>query len=135
MIAVRAKQAKGKGKVQKHKLTRAMKTGVWLMAVPNHLNGTALCNRCGAKLTVEHGLTCSKGGLVLLCQEDVNREWGALDTKALTHSAVAYEPTIYTGRPAQGGDTGKAKEGKQQKSGKKTTPLKEDRSDVATYRF
>eukprot|EP00957_Ditylum_brightwellii_P172838 13158031-Ditylum_brightwellii.AAC.1 len=102
ITAARVKQANDK--VQKHKLTRAMKTGAWLMTVTNHLNDTTLskekfrnnlclryglvslglqprCNRHGARLAVEHGLTCSKGGLVLLCHEDFNQEWGALGAK------------------------------------------------------
>eukprot|EP00957_Ditylum_brightwellii_P050041 3793394-Ditylum_brightwellii.AAC.1 len=89
---------------------RAMRTGAWLTVIPNSMNDTALleeefcdnirlrygmhplhlplrCNGCYAKFSVEHGLMCKKGGLVLLRHSNLNKEWGALGAKALSHSA------------------------------------------------
>eukprot|EP00957_Ditylum_brightwellii_P134673 10266882-Ditylum_brightwellii.AAC.1 len=107
------------GKEVEHKLTRAMQTGAWLTVIPNCMNGTALlaeefrdnfclrygmqslhlskrCDGYGTKFSVEHSLMYSKGGLVLVQHNDLNKEWGALGAWALTHSAVTYKPTIYS---------------------------------------
>eukprot|EP00957_Ditylum_brightwellii_P003721 282527-Ditylum_brightwellii.AAC.1 len=86
MVEVGRRQVRGKE--EEHRFTCAMRTGAWLTVIPNHMNSTALlaeefwdnlrlryamqpvqlpkrCDGCGAKFSVEHGLTCSKGGLVL----------------------------------------------------------------------
>jgi hypothetical protein len=72
--------------------------GAWLSVFPNRLNGTdlsadewrdnvrlrynhspldmpAACDGCGAKMTVEHALSCKVGGLVHIRHDDVADEW------------------------------------------------------------
>jgi hypothetical protein len=94
-----------------------------------------LCDDCTAKFSVESALTCSKGGLVLVCHNDLNKEWGALGAKALSPSAVTYKPTIYSGRPVQreGGEEEDG-EGEGPEAGKHTHP-KGGRRDVAIHGF
>ncbi|MEJ2330924.1 MAG: hypothetical protein P8Z33_13945, partial [Gammaproteobacteria bacterium] len=102
----------------KNRLERGKHTGAWLTVIPNTLNGTELsreefrdnlrlrfgflplqmqrhCDGCGDRLTMEHALNCTKGGLVLLHHNDTANEWGDLCAKALTPSAVSHEPTIF----------------------------------------
>jgi len=52
------------------------------------------CDGCGCNFTVEHGLSCAVGGLVIGRHDDVCLEFGALAKKALKPSAVSYEPKI-----------------------------------------
>jgi hypothetical protein len=56
------------------------------------------CDGCGAGFTVEHALSCKKGGLVCIRHDDARDEAGSLAAMALTKSKVSYEPTIYYGR-------------------------------------
>ena len=109
----------------KHKLMRSMETGAWLTVVPDSLNGTELsqeefrdnlrlryslrpiglqerCDGCGSSMTIEHGLSCAWGGLVLVRHNDARDEWGALGKVALSPSVVTYEPSIYSGRATSG---------------------------------
>jgi hypothetical protein len=95
-------------------------TGTWLTAYPSVLNGTELaadefrdnlrlrfgfepvglqetCDGCGEHFSVEHGLSCKKGGLVLVRHDDIADEWGYLCGLALKPSAVHHEPKIYSG--------------------------------------
>jgi hypothetical protein len=81
--------------------------GAWLSNFPNWLNGTGLladkwrdnvllwnnhspldmpaaCNGCGAKMTVEHALSCKTGGLVHIQHDDVADEWRHLCGTALS---------------------------------------------------
>ena len=108
------------------RLERIGHTGAWLTIPPNKLDGTTLtmeewrdsarmrygwrptglcshCDGCGAGFTVEHALSCKKGGLVCIRHDDVRDEAGALATMALTHSKVTYEPTIFYGRGVTAG--------------------------------
>jgi len=55
------------------------------------------CDGCGDPLTVEHGLSCKKGGLVGQRHDDARNEAGSLAAMALTKSRVSYEPTIFYG--------------------------------------
>ena len=36
------------------------------------------CDSCGKKLSIDHALSCSKGGLVLAQHDVAAKEWGAL---------------------------------------------------------
>ena len=52
------------------------------------------CDGCGKKFSIEHALSCPKGGLVLARHADAAKEWGALGSRALALSAITYEPKI-----------------------------------------
>ena len=65
----------------------------------------ATCNGYGQKFSIEHALSCPKGGLVLARNNDVGKEWGALGPRALVPSAITYEPKINS-RTVQGEKTG-----------------------------
>jgi hypothetical protein len=49
-----------------------------------------------------HALSCKKGGLVLLCRNEICDELGDLASKGLIPSAVRDEPRIYPCRSAPG---------------------------------
>jgi hypothetical protein len=78
----------------KHRMLRAKETGTWLTTMPNRLNDTELsadkfrdslrlrlglallglpdrCDGYGHRFSLGHGMTCKKGGLVLLRHNDV----------------------------------------------------------------
>ena len=63
------------------------------------------CDGCGRKFLIEHALSCPKGGLVLVRQDDAAKEWCGLGARALVPSAITYEPKIYS-RTVQGERTG-----------------------------
>ena len=63
----------------------------------------ATCDGCGKKFSIEHALSCTKGGLVLARHGDDAKEWGALGFWALVPSAITYEPKINS-RTVQGGE-------------------------------
>ena len=98
-------------------LHRSKATGSWLTTMPNRLNGTELsaeefrdslrlrfgvlpkglpprCDGCGHKFSVEHALSCSKGGVVLLRHNEVSEEWQQMCAQAYTPRAVSDEPLI-----------------------------------------
>ena len=108
-------------KAVKKRLERIGQCGNWLTSPPNKLNGNLLsaeewrdnarlryglrpiglcerCDGCGAGFTVEHGLSCKKGGLVVQRHDDCADEAGALSAMALSESRVSYEPEIFYGR-------------------------------------
>jgi hypothetical protein len=93
--------------------------GAWLSVFPNWLNGTGLsadewrdnvhlrynhspldmpaaCNGCGAKMLVEHALSCKVGGLVHIQHDDVADEWRHMCSTALSPSQVKCKPQIFT---------------------------------------
>jgi hypothetical protein len=97
------------------RMKRSTETGAWLTAMPSTLNGTELakdefrdnirlrfglpplslpthCDGCDERFTVEHAMSCKKGGLVLLRHKDVAAEWHQLCASVLTPSAVSDEP-------------------------------------------
>jgi hypothetical protein len=127
------------------RMKRSQETGAWLTAMPNALNGTELseeefrdnlrlrfglqplslpdrCDGCEAKFTVDHALSCKKGGLVLLRHNDVAAEWHTLCAAALTPSAVSDEPLILIGRDATA-------------QSNSTEPPPDLRGDVAAHGF
>ena len=65
----------------------------------------ATCDVCCKRLSIDHVLSFSKGGLILARHDDTAKEWGALVSRALVPSAITYEPKINSGI-VQGGRTG-----------------------------
>ena len=63
------------------------------------------CDGCGKKFSIEHSLSCSKGGLVLARHTDAAKEWGALRARSFVSGAINYEPKINS-RIVQGERTG-----------------------------
>ena len=109
---------------------------MWISAVPHRLNGTELfweefrvniplryelmtqdipatCDGCGKKFSVDHALSCPKGGLVLARHDDAAKEWVALGAWVLVPSSTIYKPIINS-RTVQGERT---KVGAQQDGG------------------
>jgi hypothetical protein len=136
---------------QKRRLSRARGTGAWLSTMPNRLNGTDLsggefrdslrlrygiapeglpgtCDGCGSRFTVDHALTCSRGGLITLRHNDVAKEWGHLCSVAYTPAAISDEPRIHTGR--DGGNVAAAAAG-----GRPVESPPGDRGDVGVHGF
>ena len=66
---------------------------------------SATCYGCGKKFSIDHTLSCPKGGLVLARRDDAAKEWGALGAWALVPSAITYETKINS-RTVQGERTG-----------------------------
>jgi hypothetical protein len=122
-----ALKAAAPDRLARFRLQRAQETGAWLTTMPESLNGTELtedefrdslrlrfglcpthlpdkCDGCGSAFTVEHGLSCRQGGLILLRHDDVAREWHHLCAQATQPSAVSDEPLIHTGRAAHDGE-------------------------------
>jgi hypothetical protein len=66
-----------------------------------------MCDGCGKKFSIGHGLQCKTGGLVILRHDEIKGELEYLASQALTPSAVRDEPLINPGRAA---DEEKAKE-------------------------
>jgi len=110
----------GGRKVAKH-LERMGKMGAWLSVIPNRFDGTELsreefqdnlaihngmrprglperCNGCNEPFTVEHGISCKKGGFVGQGRADVCEELAHLRSMALTPSRISSEPEIFYGR-------------------------------------
>jgi len=98
--------------------TRNCHNGYWLTVVPSRLNGTDLsanefrdnirlrynfkpqdmpsrCDGCGAKFTVEHAMSCKKGGLVHCRHDTTGDEFRHLAGCALGFNKVEREPRIY----------------------------------------
>jgi hypothetical protein len=106
------------------RIERAKLTGAWLTVMPDKLNGTVLsaeefrdslrlrfgltpsslpsqCDGCGQRFTVEHAMTCRKGGMIVSRHNNVCAEWSQLCAQALSPSAVSDEPLINSGRDYQ----------------------------------
>eukprot|EP00957_Ditylum_brightwellii_P019330 1458794-Ditylum_brightwellii.AAC.1 len=94
----RRKRLEGASAYATRKLKRGRTTGAWLTIMPNRLNGTELsteafrdnlrlrygyiplhlsctCDGCSAKFTVQHALSCPKGGLVLIRHDNTSWEF------------------------------------------------------------
>ena len=65
----------------------------------------ATCDGFGKRFSIEHVLSCPKGGLVQAQNDDASKEWGALEDWALFPRAITYEPKINS-RTVKGGSTG-----------------------------
>ena len=61
------------------------------------LNLPQHCNGCGAGFSIEHALSCKKGGLVSIRHDNVRDETGALAKLALPKTRVSYKPFIFLG--------------------------------------
>ena len=101
------------GGQDRNRIHRATRNGAWLSSVPHRINGTELsreefwdnlclryglmprhtpatCNGCGKKFSIEHALSCPKGGLILGRHDDAAKEWGSLGDPSLVPSAITY---------------------------------------------
>ncbi|KAL7474211.1 hypothetical protein ACHAW6_000199, partial [Cyclotella cf. meneghiniana] len=104
----------------KKRMERLAATGAWLTTMPNRFGGSELsklewhdnvsirygwrphalpdcCDGCGEGFTVEHGLSCKKGGLVSIRHNDVRNKWAHLCSLSLSSSCITVEPTIFYG--------------------------------------
>ena len=111
--------AAGGVKVKK-RLDRMKEAGSWIQAAPDRFDGSELsndewhdnittrygmrpkglpqrCDGCNAGFSVEHGLSCKKGGLVVIRHDDLRDEYEHLCGLALSPSRVNSEPTILYG--------------------------------------
>ena len=93
------------GVQERNRLHRETRNMAWLSAVPHRLNGTELsqeefwdnlcliyglmpqdipvtCDGCGKKFSIEHALSCPKGGLILARHDDTAKEWVALGSRS-----------------------------------------------------
>jgi hypothetical protein len=101
----------------KRRANRSKECGAWLTAMPSKLNGTELsalefrdalrmrfgmkpnnlperCDGCGDPFSVDHAMSCRKGGLVIHRHDDVAGEWHQLCASALSPTKVSDEPLI-----------------------------------------
>ena len=62
---------------------------------------SATCNSCVTRFSIEHELSCPKGGLVLARHDDAAKEWGSLGARFLVPSTNIYKPKIHS-RAVQG---------------------------------
>jgi hypothetical protein len=113
-------KSSGGRKMAKH-LGQMGETGAWLSVIPNCFDGTELlreefqdnlaihyglhprglpkrCDGCREPFTVEHGLSCKKGGFVGQQHDDVCEEFAHLCSMALMPSRISSEPEIFYGR-------------------------------------
>jgi hypothetical protein len=141
----------------KKRMERAAVAGAWLSTIPNRFSGTELtrdewfdnvairygnrpanlpdhCDGCGAGLTLEHGLSCKKGGLVGIRHDDARDEWAHLCSIALTDSRVVTEPAIFYGNGTRATATNAATNATNP-SGRTNTPGDEARGDVLAHCF
>lgn len=73
--------------------------------------------------TVEHAMSCKKGGLVLLRHNDVAAEWSQLCLQALSKGAISDEPIIQNSQDVR------------QAGADRTAPLPELRGDIGVAGF
>jgi hypothetical protein len=111
--------AAGLSRDNKQTILRGKDTGRWLSVLPSTVNnGTELsaqefsdnvllryarsppdlpskCDGCNAVLSIRHALECKKGGLVIICHNEIRDELVDLASKAFSPSAVRDEPKIH----------------------------------------
>jgi hypothetical protein len=103
--------------LDKRRIKRSTATGAWLTTLPNLLNGSDLsadefrdgirlrlglhpttlpprCDGCNERFTVEHAMSCRKGGLIIQRHNGLVTTWGLLCGQALTPSTVSNKPLI-----------------------------------------
>ena len=111
--------------MHRRKAERNQETGAWLSIIPTIVNGLSLskeefrdgmrmrygiglddlpkvCDGCGAKFSVEHALSCKKGGLVVGRHNEIRDELAYLATLATSSNRVRDEPYINIGRNTEG---------------------------------
>ena len=107
----RMKEGASRNKTKLRRLERMGECGIWISLPPHKLDGTLLsrdkwldnkrlrygfkpmglyshCDGCAAPITVEHGLSCKKGGLVSILHDDAHNEAVAMAAMALTAGKV-----------------------------------------------
>ena len=112
------------GELNQRRLSRMAGNGAFLTVNPSYFNGSELskeefqdnlrirygkvplslpstCDGCSQPFSVAHAMQCKKGGLVTVRHDEVCYEIESLMSQALSPSAVASEPYIYTGRAQQ----------------------------------
>ena len=127
-MAELARQKELTGGQERDRLHRKTRNGAWISAVPHRLNSTefsweelrdniclryglmpqdipATCDGCGKRFSINHSLSCPKGGIVMARHNDSANEWGALGSRALVPSAITYKPKINS-RTVKGERTG-----------------------------
>jgi hypothetical protein len=132
--------------MEKRRITRSASTGAWLTTMPNLLNGSDLsaeefrdglrlrlgltptalpprCDGCGDHFTIEHAMSCKKGGLILHRHNDLVTTWGQLCGQAHNPSSVSDEPLIQPSRNVTLDGT------------HRTEPSSELRGDLAVHGF
>ncbi|KAL7478615.1 hypothetical protein ACHAW6_004436 [Cyclotella cf. meneghiniana] len=110
----------------KKQMEPATAAGAWLSTIPDRFSVTKLtkdewldniairygrrpanlpdqCDCCGAGLTLEHRLSCKRGGLIGIHHDNVRDKWAHLCSIALTDSQVVIEPAIFYGNGSQAG--------------------------------
>lgn len=65
-----------------------LRYGLHPLCLPSH------CDGCGVPFSLDHALTCKKGGLVLIRHNELRDELAALAINAFAPSAVRLEPAI-----------------------------------------
>jgi hypothetical protein len=153
-LDARARESPADGRRDK----RNCASGVWLSIVPSRLNGTSIsadewrdnvrlrynhlpldmpqqCDGCHEHMTVEHALSCKKGGLVHIRHDDVADEWRHLCGIALSPGRVEREPKIYScvGRRAR--EAGIAVVDTPATGGRDGMQTTEERGDAAVHGF
>jgi hypothetical protein len=143
----------------KKRMERTTAAGAWLSTIPDRFSGTELtreewmdnvairygrrpanlpdhCDGCGAGLTMEHALSCKRGGLVGIRHDDVRDEWAHLCSIALTDSRVVIEPTIFYGNGSRAGETNATPTSPHHAGTAMTTTLGDEaRGDVLAHGF
>ena len=112
-MAEMARQKELAGGQERNRLHRETRNGVWLSAIPHRLNSTELsqeefrdnirlryrlmpqdiratCDGCGKRFSIKNSLSCPKGGLFMVRNDDAAKEWGALGAQELMSCAITY---------------------------------------------
>ena len=99
------------------------------------------CDGCGARMSVEHALSCKKGGLVHIRHDDVAKEWRWLCSCAFSHTRVEREPHIHSsvGRieraNATTGNQANSANPTPQQLNQSTSDIHKKRGDVGVHGF
>ena len=80
----------------------------------------ATCDGYGKKFSIDHSLSCPKGGLVLEGHDDAAKYWVTLGAQALVPSAITYQPKINSRILQRGG-------GREERVRKGDTPMTEQK--------